>query len=136
MDGPEDARVPVDRPHVGVVGEEGAEGGPEDGRGHAHQHRGEEDVAGVEEEEVRDVEGVGERGEEEGGARAEPLHQGRRGEAGQREAQVHHHVAATHRAHIRTLLFPYHASLTSGTVPRIIHGLFLKLWNCRSKAEK
>ena len=97
MDGPEDARVPVDRPHVGVVGEEGAEGGPEDGRGHAHQHRGEEDVAGVEEEEVRDVEGVGERGEEEGGPRAEPLHQGRRGEAGQREAQVHHHVAATHR---------------------------------------
>ena len=46
---------------------------------------------------MRDVEGVGERGEEEGGARAEPLHQGRRGEAGQREAQVHHHVAATHR---------------------------------------
>ena len=97
MDGPEDARVPVDSPHVGVVGEEGAEGGPEDGRGHAHQHRGEEDVARVEEEEVRDVEGVGERGEEEGGPRAEPLHQGRRGEAGQREAQVDHHVAATHQ---------------------------------------
>ena len=111
MDGPEDARVPVDRPHVGVVGEEGAEGGPEDGRGHAHQHRGEEDVAGVEEEEVRDVEGVGERGEEEGGPRAEPLHQGGRGEAGQREAQVHHHVAATHQltsGHHYHLISPTH----------------------------
>ena len=88
MNCPEDPGIPVDSSQVGIIGEESSQSCPEYRGGDTHKDGGDEDVDGVEDEQVDDEEAVGEGGEEQAGAGPQLGHQARREEAGQGEGGV------------------------------------------------
>ena len=88
MNCPEDPGIPVDSSRVGIIGEESSKSCPEYRGGDTHKDGGDEDVDGVEDEQVDDEEAVGEGGEEQAGVGPQLGHQAGGEEAGQGEGGV------------------------------------------------
>ena len=94
MNCPEDPSIPVDSSQVGIIGEESSQSCPEYRGSDTHKDGGDEDVHGVEDEEMEDEDAVGEGGEEQTGAGPQLGHQAGREEAGQGEGGVGEGCAA------------------------------------------
>ena len=125
MNGPEDPGIPVDSSQVGVVGQEGAESGPEQGGGDTDEDGGNVDEDGVENKQVDDEEAVGEGGEEHAGAGPELGHQAGRHQAGQAERDVGENCAAI-KHKLRVLVMPDTEALHEVRVDTE----FLSILNC------